>query len=1016
MKKIVLFSLSFLLVIGLTLSFIFIKKSAKADWSNPEIEELYDLNETFVMPIITYSDNGFDYPASTTLEFPDGTIKNESIIVLDQMGIYTLHSIAQVGTKIKKNDLTFKVLGKYYTHSGATLAKYMSDNSEFKAQDVFTYDYQGEGLYVSLAQNDTLKFSKLIDVSNLSHSDSVPFIEAYVLPQTPGLYDFDHLIFTLTDSENPEITLSFMANRVTNNADWAKATTYVMAYANGQYPTGAEYSGQNIAKLHINDGWGTAFNHTFIKVNSSGEDYDPATQPIRLWYDAQDLSCWCYSYGGARMEIADMDDTYFFSNVWGGFKSGKAKLSITATDFNGNRKANFVLKSVNGLDLSQVDFEDTNAPVISVDTEYNLQAMPEGEIDKAYPIPNANAKDDYDGERVVTTKVYYAYNTDGQIEFKVKDNAFTPDRNGNYAIEYTSKDTNGNVGKKVVFIHAGQALDPITISYNSEKITTINLGSMLDIPQVSYSGGSGNLKLEVTVSDGVNTYIVDDFKFRPEVFKEYTITYTVTDYLSNKKTESYKVETIKDSKSVFVDEVLLPKVFCASQGYILPEYYLNNYSTGEKVQVLGKYRITDDSGTKVYNALERFVPVINGDESEVTIEIFDETISKTFKVPLIKSFNQKAPTVASQVYFDRYFYTNDFSKERTKSGIIFTALSDKASANIIFANKLIARALRFDFKSFAGDFTSIDIYLEDELNPLNIIKATLYKGANNLGIFEYNGERIELEGLFNKDSSFTIGFNQDNEFYINNASLRQSPSFNGFESEKVYVKIVFNDVLKDTTFTVNRINNHTLSSASTDTIKPEIKVLGNYGGTYSINNEYHIVKAVSGDVFAINVNFTLTVLDPSGEYVIDKNGVVLNGVDPFKDYYINLSEYGRYSVAYKSTEIEFGPESMAQSIDFRYVINVNDREKPNLEIVSSYGTYKVGDEVELPKYTVEDNKSSRENITVIKYIVSPNGIVRIADGTALVLNQVGTYEFRVMAIDEAGNITLKSVKVVVGGN
>ena len=76
---------------------------------------------------------------------------------------------------------------------------------------------------------------------------------------------------------------------------------------------------------------------------------------------------------------------------------------------------------------------------------------------------------------------------------------------------------------------------------------------------------------------------------------------------------------------------------------------------------------------------------------------------------------------------------------------------------------------------------------------------------------------------------------------------------------------------------------------------------------------------------------------------------------------------------------------------------------------------KLGDVIVIPNFTVEDNYCAVEEIVITKYCLTPTGflIVLPEDSNAVRTNYVGTYEFRVIATDAAGNKTMCRMNVTV---
>lgn len=207
------------------------------------------------------------------------------------------------------------------------------------------------------------------------------------------------------------------------------------------------------------------------------------------------------------------------------------------------------------------------------------------------------------------------------------------------------------------------------------------------------------------------------------------------------------------------------------------------------------------------------------------------------------------------------------------------------------------------------------------------------------------------------------------------------------------------------------MNSYTITQARQDRTAPYISLLGNYGGIYAKGETYEICPAVSADVLAPAVDFTLTVTDAAGNYVSDINGLVLNGVDPTIGYRIVLSQYGTYTVVYSSVEKNAPRLNPSEKV---YEIGVLDDEAPTFEINGKLPeTAKKGDTVTLPGVSVRDNISAAENILTYVVVRNPNGRRMLLTGDKFTFGFVGEYEIRYTFADEAGNETVYSFKITV---
>jgi hypothetical protein len=76
---------------------------------------------------------------------------------------------------------------------------------------------------------------------------------------------------------------------------------------------------------------------------------------------------------------------------------------------------------------------------------------------------------------------------------------------------------------------------------------------------------------------------------------------------------------------------------------------------------------------------------------------------------------------------------------------------------------------------------------------------------------------------------------------------------------------------------------------------------------------------------------------------------------------------------------------------------------------------KVGGTLSIPKYTVSDNFTKAEDITVVKMIINPKGmpIYLYGDVNSIKCEYAGEYKIYFYVYDEMGNLTLFQTSVTV---
>ena len=198
-----------------------------------------------------------------------------------------------------------------------------------------------------------------------------------------------------------------------------------------------------------------------------------------------------------------------------------------------------------------------------------------------------------------------------------------------------------------------------------------------------------------------------------------------------------------------------------------------------------------------------------------------------------------------------------------------------------------------------------------------------------------------------------------------------------------------------------------------DTTGPFLATAENVETNAFKDSVYTVQKVLACDVLCPNVDARLTVMSPNGTPVTSVNGVVLQNVDATVDYQINLTAYGDYyvSVVAKEANWKYANESY-----FEYTVTVTDGEAPTITFEDSFKTsLKVGDMLVIPKYTVSDNYTKEENITVMITVINPEGmpIHLYGNENGVRCQYTGEYKVIIYVYDEMGNLTTFETSVTV---
>lgn len=963
--------------------------NATDGWSESLLETEYDYKETLTISPRSYTKNGESYDATAIVCFPDGSVSSLQEVLLNQAGAYTVKYSVQAGDKVYAESEQFFVNYPAYDVSNAKSSiSYGTPKGASTA-----------GVQARIAQNDSLVFTQYIDFTKVTAEDQL--VKGYVTPDVAGSSDFNELIFTFTDAEDPSVYLQVHHY----GYDWAY-NTYVAAHGHNQVPVGMHQS----EGLKTNDGFGL---WSYVSFNSVGQHGVVAPDITQFFVSMNYQTMEMYSVGfpSQTSMYADLDNSEYVQNIWTGFPSGKARLSISAYGYNG-ATANVCITSVYGIDdLSYNVYMDTDKPTITIDEQFATE-MPKGLVGYDYEIPSATAYDLYARDCEVNASVWFNYGMENSAKVPVKDGKFTMKKAGTYGIVYEAKDKIGNRSSEVKYVTAYEEIEAADFEIPADIKTSANAGEWINVPTInleSITGGSGKKTLKTYVEvNGVREEIQDGF--RALELGTYKVIYEITDYIGKKTEKGYDVSVTAGSAPILERDYDLYPTYISGVSYVLPAYYAYSIKGNELQRELCDVVITDANGATTYKA---------GDTAKVTVANHGDPVQFEIKSQGVTLASHSANGVLAWVreevglrmHAENYLYGEGFACEKTSDGMILTAAN--SGFNFTFAN---AQSSKYAYMKFtnvngASEDTLIRISLVDAFNHDLAVSMILgYDGKNVY--MEVSGERKAFAGVsFNSDAAFEITY-EDGSFTVAKETL-VIKDFGGFESDKMFINVSFENCAENGGFTFAELGNVRFNTVQTDRIAPVLLAQHEIGGTWKPGTVYTIYAPVAYDVYSPNMEYLLTVTDSTGKAVVDANGVVLENVDPTKDYVIELNTIGQYLVSYTATEDkEFIKKGNSSALV--YTLNVSDEEKPVITWDGSFITEaKVGDMIIVPNYTVSDNYTAAEDIIVKVFVEAPTNEVFMLPGNAIVVHHVGLYEVRVMVVDGAGNITSETYYVNV---
>ena len=979
-----------------------VRTAQAEEWSDAQIDGDYAVNSEFVIPSRTVSVNGQTVEVQGVLVYPDGTATLKSPSVLNQTGTYTVNWSAEIDGQPYATEQSFFVYNPILSHGEGTTVEYGTPHTA-----------NTEGMLVHLAQGDTLTFMQYIDVAELTEENY--FAEFFVYPTTEGVADIDAIVFTLTDSQNPDIYVKIRGHRYVR----CPGTVYYSAGFNGGSLKGYEADRNTI---HVDDEWGMPMAGSFEAMRydwgTGISNYEDSDRYInKLSFDALNNGvygeCGSSVYGG---QIIDLDSPGYFEDLFGGFPSGKVFLSVSGEGFN-SPTANICFTKVLGTDVTDYDgiLVDDEPPVITIENPYT--EMPEARVGGTYPVFAASAEDIYSGTCEVKVSVWYNYMTDSPVRIDTDGTVFRTERAGWYAIVYTSTDKFGMAASETLWVHAGSPIEEMRFTVTADDITDeADLGSWVDIPVASaalVTGGSGNITVRVTVTHGGETYEITE-GFRPETAGDWVVEYTATDITGRVARVSFTVNAQPGDTPVLTEEPVLPNIFIADSPYTIPEAYATDYSSGAPNRILLDVRIEDANGSETYRTGSDYTPHVaaNGNTVQLTY-LCNGTAVRQYDVPVILAFVNEDGT--TRLHVENYFYGTNVGAEKTESGIVLSSADGANAMGWMYANTLAAE-FSMNISSVPGSsaFGRIVITLIDAQNKANAVSAQLQNGNSGV-VFSAGGSSLQLEQSFlsASEQSFSVGFS-GTDFLINGVrfpvgNTDGGAAFSGFSSGLVWLQIELQDVTGAAAYKIASINNYPFTEVTRDLVAPNIVLLTDYGGSYAIGDVYTIGRAVAADVLSPAVDFTLTVRDPQGNVVRDLNGILLENVNPEAEYSFEITQIGQYQVSYTAAEDEaFTPRPNTARLG--YVVNVEDSVPPEITFGDTLaGTAKVGDTIVLPSY----NMTAVDEIAVSVFVLNPNGVLISMSGNSFRPSYAGVYEFRIVAMDADGNMTMVRLAITV---
>lgn len=880
-----------------------------------------------------------------------------------------------------------------------------------------------KGVAVDIQSGATITFDREIDMASLTKDDIL--FEGTVEPLQQGEADFMQMVLTFTDVEDEA---SYFRLTITDgHADGGspKHVIYVNGAANGQTAGGWNYNRVNQGLppfWQAKDIYGTSSPSSFRAAVENGY----SLHSISLFYEAKENAVYMYTYYKEKILVVDFDDPVVFGgNVWSGFESGKANLSVSFVDVS-EAGGRVIFNEIGGLRLNQNEIVDTVAPQLTIDLGGEEKA-PNALLGTKYSIFPCTAYDFFDlNVQIKATVTHENIFTGVKSDVVVEDGAFLTDRLGRYTIRYEATDYTGNsTSAEYSFeciVNAEQiVLTNIAEDFSAQAFTTVSVPATSTIRAV---GGIGSLDVSMQVFDPDGEEIaVKDNTFIPEKLGEYQVVYTATDFYGTSASATLTVLVTENEETVFMNGIVLPELLIAGFEYTIPEVKAFTCHNGSVVNCEMVYLVNgvalDETRTfTADNTSEKAEIVCRALKGE---DVVCGEISKSLLViDGDHGRNQAA-----------YFYdkANKMQVTETQDYIELSATED---ASVSFVNKLKPSGFTLGVNYLLAEcnFNSFNVTLADasDSNVTVTFKFTITKDDVKV-VAPYGVETIfpSADGYFELNYSSESGIVSDaSNTPVTYVDLDDNGNkFLGFNGG-LYASLSFDGVVGESKISLSLLNNQPLGfrGETDEEIKdskgPEIQTTKELITKVKHGDEFTVYAATASDVLSQVTSMTVKVVAPSGQEVVAET-------DADKDITFTMTEKGTYRVYYYAYDSEGNRTRVGQNI------RVLDSIAPTLEVDFSDMTKKVGATIKLPTVTVLDDSGK---VSYDIFLSLPNSDVRMLyhweDGVAtsylskdndrypssfkvsdtkFKLEEKGKYVLTVMAYDEQYNLTMQSFTI-----
>ena len=960
-SKILRYGLMILTVICLFFSVLTFGEEKTANAAAPRSNnEILLVGDIINAKDYTLTKNGVNAQAEgLTVVYPSGGIFGGEDFLMSQAGNYEVTYYATVnGVRVEETQ-------RYTALRGAKdviiAEKDMNVHyGKYEVESPYEMTKETYGGLVTFRAGQSITFVANIKTAKLTEDYNI--VDMIVMPSVYGETDFERLTVRVTDAEDEENFVEVIIDS-SNTMDGDGQISYVKAGANGQ-----QYGGYEGSRYQVGT-YGTQAEHSFRGWGRKGESRKNLTiseNSVTVGIDNAEKRVYIGPISNTSTKksmVNDLDDpAHFKSDPWQGFQSEEVTVTVTASRFV-KAEGNVVIKSYGDYDFSK-ETVDNVAPEIKINYDSAAPA-PVAKVGEAFPIFSYTASDALDKQIKENVWVYYIDASGNKITIEHDGKYFMPKYAGEYQIVYHAEDYSGNVAEEVRTISAAAATPNIFIGIE-EPVVTAEVFQTVNVPLANVLkvfGGSGSLSVKrvVYAPDGEVLDVTD--KLQLTQLGDYKSVYTITDYLGNVAYGVITYRSVGLEAPVFIEEPSFEIRFIKGFKYDPPKALAIEtvgdeiinvpykvYVNGELVN--GEFKVESEDGSQV--------------EVRYVAEGQTGTAEWTKTLTVVDTETGK--------YKSKYFVTeNEMQIVDQKSYLEFN-FAENCEAEFINALYSNDFAMTFAYDAEKAPFSKMMLtFIEGNNRSKTVTINFLFDYANDSWLIMLNGSTEKLAYASDKGvMTFALSANGKRILDISGEALATILYYDNGEpfvnfSEKIYLRIAFQDVAGASTIYLTQLGNQTMGYSKSsiekaeDEIKPVIVLDDNFLMRQKLGTKAYIPTAKAYDILGQITSFTVKL-----EMV---NGDTLAKGDATQPLDYVLTEAGNYLVTYEAKD------NNGNGVRIPYTILVNDETAPTLTVKGSIKKeYKVGDKITIPSYTVKDNNV---NYYVQVMLIMPNNEMRM---------------------------------------